>query len=366
MSSFPVRPPRRFSLSRVLTAAVGVAASAGVCLAAASLLPALDLTSWTQFDPDNDWNVSFPTATSLRMTEQVTSSSVHPGWVVSDFNLAPVVTVEFDLGVTAGTSDDDLIGFGFSWLDGSHSWLMDWKKNTQTFNWGQPVPVNDDVAEQGLKIKRINGSYSWDGLWGGQDGLGVSTIAGPAGGAWVAGTVYHFVMNLSPGHIVVTRNGVGLFDVVDPSYPGGVGAIACYGFSQGNINLSNVCITPAPWFKLGLGKVGSAGVPQLSGNGTLSDGSLNEIVLTNAAPSAPATLIFGLSAINAPFKGGTMVPQPLLTLALGTSGAGSLNLPFTWPAGVPAGVPIYFQYWIQDAGATHGLSASNGLKGVSQ
>jgi len=356
---------RRSTLARVLGATLGVAASAGVCLAAASLLPALDLTSWTQFDPDNDWNVSFPTPTSLRMTEQVTSSAVHPGWVVSDFNLAPVVTVEFDLSVSAGTGDDDLIGFGFSWLDGAHSYLLDWKKSAQSFNWGQTVVINDDLAEQGLKIKRINGSYTWDGLWGGQDGIGVSTIAGPAGGAWVAGTVYHFVMNLSPGHIVVTRDGVGLFDVLDPSYPGGVGAITSYGFSQGNINLSAVCITPAPWFNLGLGKVGISGVPQLSGSGTLAANSLNQITLANAAPSSPATLVFGLSAINAPFKGGTMVPQPFLTVPLGTNALGAVTLPFAWPANVPAGLAIYFQYWIQDGAATLGYSASNGLKGVS-
>jgi Thrombospondin C-terminal region len=356
---------RRSPLGRVLGAALGVTISAGVCLAAASVLPALDLTNWTEFDPDSNWNVSFPTATSLSMTETAVSSSVHPGWVVSDFNLAPVVQVEFDLSVSAGTGDDDFIGLGFSYLDGSHSWLMDWKKTAETFNWGQPVAINDDLAEQGLKIKRINGSYTWDGLWGGQDGLGVSTIAGPTGGGWVAGTVYHFVMLLSPGRICVMRDGVGIFDLLDPSYPGGVGAITSYGFSQGNINLADIRITPAPWFNLGHGKAGLSGLPQLSGSGPMSDNSLNQITLVHAAPSSPATLVFGLSAINAPFKGGMLVPQPLLLVPLGTNALGAVSLPFTWPAGVPAGLSAYFQYWIQDGSATFGYSSSNGLKGVS-
>jgi hypothetical protein len=40
-------------------------------------------------------------------------------------------------------------------------------------------------------------------------------------------------------------------------------------------------------------------------------------------------------------------------------------LPFVWPAGVPAGTALYFQIWVSDPSAPAGLSASNGLKGVS-
>lgn len=213
--------------------------------------PTLDLTGWTLFDPDNDWALSNPTPTSVRLTEQDTSPEVHPGWGVSDFTLAATVTIQFDLSVTSSGGDDDFIGLGFSYLDGDHSYLLDWKRATQTFNWGDVVVINDDTAEQGLKIKRINGSYTWDGLWGGTDGLGVTTIAGPTGGAWVAGTVYHFIVELSPGHIVVTRDGLPLFNVADPSYPGGQGAIAIYGFSQNNLVLSEFCITPPPTVCLG-------------------------------------------------------------------------------------------------------------------
>lgn len=208
--------------------------------------PPLDLTGWTEFDPDGNWSASNPTPISVRLDETKGSSVVHPGWVVSDFILAATSTIEFDLSVAAGAGDDDLIGFGFSWIDGSHSYLLDWKKATQSFNWGQTVVINDDVAEAGLKIKRINGSYTWDGMWGGTDGIGVSTVAGPVGAGWVAGTVYHFVVELAPGHIVVTRDGIVQFDVLNAEYPGGVGAIALYGFSQDNLLLANVCITPPP------------------------------------------------------------------------------------------------------------------------
>ena len=208
--------------------------------------PSLVLTGWSLFDPDNDWAASNPTPTSVRLDEQVGSATVHPGWVVSDFTVAATATIEFDISVVIAAGDDDFMGFGFSYLDGANSYLMDWKRGTQNFNWGQPAVINDDIAEQGLKIKRINGSYTWDGLWGGTDGIGVSTIAGPTGGPWVAGTVYHFVMTLSPGQIVVTRDGLPLFNITDRNYPGAQGSIAVYGFSQDNILLSNVCITPLP------------------------------------------------------------------------------------------------------------------------
>lgn len=208
--------------------------------------PPIDLTGWTLFDPDNDWAVSNPVPTAVRLDEQVSSPSVHPGWAISDFTLAATCTIEFDLMVTAGTLDDDFIGFGFSFVSAANSYLLDWKRQTQTFNWGQAVLINDDVAEQGLKIKRIDGGYTWDGLWGGTDGMGVSTIAGPTGGGWAPGTTYHFVIELAPGQIKVTRDGMPIFDVSDPSYLGGTGSIAAYGFSQDNIVLSNVCITPTP------------------------------------------------------------------------------------------------------------------------
>jgi Thrombospondin C-terminal region len=266
-----------------LSALLALVSAASPAVAAPTCPPPLTLSGWTLFDPDNNWVGSHPTPTSARLDEQDASASVHPGWFVSDFNVAATAVIEFDLSVQAGSSDDDLIGLGFSFLDGAHSYLLDWKKNTQAFNWGQPVAVNDDTAEQGLKIKRIDGAYSWDGLWGGSDGQGVSTIAGPAGGGWVAGTVYHFVLSLSPGQIVVTRDGAPLFDVTDASYPGGQGAIALYGFSQDNIILSNVCVTPTPTACQGdldgnssvdasdlailLGAWGSAGA-DLTGDGT--------------------------------------------------------------------------------------------------
>jgi hypothetical protein len=232
----------------------------------------LDLTGWTEYDPDDDWVPSNPSPTSVRLDENVSSPSVHPGWIVSDFTLASTCTISFDLLIDNAAGDDDFMGFGFSWSQPSpdvvHSYLLDWKKNAQSFNWGDKVLVNDDLAEAGMKIKRINGSYTWDGLWGGSDGLGVTTIAGPVAGGWNAGTTYHFEMTLEPGRITVTRDGAPIFDVLDATFAGGAGSIAVYGFSQDNITLSNVFVTPAP----------SACVGDFDGNGTVDGSDLGTLL----------------------------------------------------------------------------------------
>jgi hypothetical protein len=122
---------------------------------------------------------------------------------------------------------------------------------------------------------------------------------------------------------------------------------------------------PQVWFDLGLGKTGTNGVPLLAGTGPLSPNSVNQLDLTSGPPSSTATLVFGLSAINAPFKGGVLVPAPLLLIALPTTPDGAMSLPFVFPAGIPPGFPLYFQFWNSDTGATFNLSASNGLEGIT-
>ncbi|MFO0872412.1 MAG: GC-type dockerin domain-anchored protein [Phycisphaerales bacterium] len=258
-------------------------ASMGITIASLSASaalgsPPLELTGWTLFDPGMDWVYSNPTPTSGRIDEAVASSNVNAAWVVSDFSNGPTATITFTLQVAAGSGDDDLIGFVFAYENSDNFYLLDWKKATQTFNWGDPVLINDDTAEQGLKIKRIAGGWTLDGLWGGQDGIGVATIAGPTGGQWLAGTAYDFELALSPGHIVVTRNGSPLFDVLDAGFAGATGGIGFYGFSQDNIILSNVCVMPAP-----------GGCPaDINGDGTVDGGDLGLLLAAFGGGSVAA------------------------------------------------------------------------------
>lgn len=51
-------------------------------------------------------------------------------------------------------------------------------------------------------------------------------------------------------------------------------------------------------------------------------------------------------------------------LPLPTSATGELDLAFTWLGG-PAGLDIYWQYWIQDPGGPVAFSASNAVQGTT-
>ena len=118
------------------------------------------------------------------------------------------------------------------------------------------------------------------------------------------------------------------------------------------------------WTDLGQGLPGSAGQPVLVGTGPLVGGTPVTLALSLAASSSPVTLVVGFSLLQAPFKGGTLVPFPnLLIGGLVTGAGGGLVLSTTWPNGVPAGTSLYFQDWIADP--LTGFSASNGLQATT-
>lgn len=119
------------------------------------------------------------------------------------------------------------------------------------------------------------------------------------------------------------------------------------------------------WQNLGQGIPGSNGVPTLSGSGPLTPGSVISLALVHARPFAPVTLVAGIELLNAPFKGGVMVPSPALMLGFSTDGLGSMALAAPWPSGVPSRFTIYLQAWIVDAAAPKGLASSNGLAGTT-
>lgn len=111
--------------------------------------------------------------------------------------------------------------------------------------------------------------------------------------------------------------------------------------------------------------------PVLSVCGTLNDKSLlrlNLSVENLAGANLVATLIVGLSQIDAPFKGGVMVPNPdvLVTGLTFNVPAAPLDathqLTVIYPSGVPSGTSIYVQDWVQVTGlGSPLLLASNGV-----
>jgi hypothetical protein len=135
------------------------------------------------------------------------------------------------------------------------------------------------------------------------------------------------------------------------------------GTANGAQVTESLMIAPTPWTKIGGALGGSFGLPLLEAGGPATGGSAGALSLRRAPPSILATLFVGLSAGNAPFKQGVLVPfPPLLTLYMPTNALGELLVTFTWPGGVPSSTNIYFQAWMPDAGGPAGLSATNGLR----
>ena len=149
-------------------------------------------------------------------------------------------------------------------------------------------------------------------------------------------------------------------DALFPITPGAFDAI---------LNVNDACafkLAFEAWSSLGQGLAGIAGVPMLDGTGTLQPGSAGSLTLGGGAPSAPAYLLAGLNQLNAAFKGGTLVPDPLIILPRPTQPDGTFIAPWLhWPNGLPAGTTLYFQAWVSDGAAVAGFSASNALVAVT-
>lgn len=119
-----------------------------------------------------------------------------------------------------------------------------------------------------------------------------------------------------------------------------------------------------PWTDAGGALPGTLGAPVLSAVGSLCGGEPVALQLSNALPGSASTLVLGLSLLNAPFKGGLMVPRPdVLVVALPIDAQGELLLSTQWPPAIPSGLQFWMQHWIVDAGGPAGLSASNALRG---
>lgn len=358
--------------------------SALAVLAAAPALAQLHVTGWTLVDPYNRWSTVNPVATLCRMEETASSGVVGPGWVVSPFSLPS--TASFSVTVRPlQNGDDDLLGIAFSYQSSTQHVLLDWKRATQSFNWGDPVVVNDDVAELGMKVKKIAGSFTRDGLWGGTDGLGVSTLAGPLAPGWAHNTAYVFEFDLTPGRVVIRRDGVQIFDVSDAAIT--AGAIAFYSFSQDNVEFSNVSIAPSgPFVYCTAGTSSNGCVPAIGASGTPSLAASSGYTLgaSSIEGQKQGLFFYGVSgAAIAPWAPNSnsylCVKSPTQRMAAQNSGgvAGQCNGAFAqdWLAflnanplslGAPfvPGIPVNAQAWYRDPAAAKTTNLSNALEFV--
>ncbi len=129
------------------------------------------------------------------------------------------------------------------------------------------------------------------------------------------------------------------------------------------------CYEHSAWRNLGSSLSGIAGAPVLVGHGPLVRNTVAQIVVTNVAPGAGGFLLGGTHALNAPFKGGSVVPDPY---SLGgfawpvlADASGALSVDDRWPPGTHSGFTIYLQVWMVDPSAPLGVQASNAVLGVT-
>lgn len=127
-----------------------------------------------------------------------------------------------------------------------------------------------------------------------------------------------------------------------------------------------LAVQAAPWIDLGEALPGSTGVPLLEGEGSLEAGSAFNLRITQGLPFGQATLVFGLSPANAPFKGGTMVPHPdIVHSGLVLDATGTLELPDFLPPDIESGTTVIYQVWLDDVGAEQGLASTNALSATA-
>jgi len=122
---------------------------------------------------------------------------------------------------------------------------------------------------------------------------------------------------------------------------------------------------PSPWTDLGHALSGEAGLPELTGAGAPAPGATLVLHLAQGRPGAAALFVAGFERVDAPFKGGVMVPQPQIVVSgLPLDAQGALTAATTLPdlpgVSLPALV-LHMQFWIADDTVAGGFSASNGL-----
>jgi uncharacterized membrane protein len=114
------------------------------------------------------------------------------------------------------------------------------------------------------------------------------------------------------------------------------------------------------WANQGGGTPGINGVPTLSGAGTLTPGSTASLSLDNAPASTLMLAWLSFTSVPQNFFGGTIYATPFNNQFLfSSSPTGTFSASTAWPAGVPAGTEVWFQFILSDPSVTDGLTLSN-------
>jgi len=128
------------------------------------------------------------------------------------------------------------------------------------------------------------------------------------------------------------------------------------------VTLNATYPTGGPLLDLGHQLEHGPGWPILIATGSFVGGEAVGLDLYRAGSNQAVFLVIGFSLLEAPFKGGTMVPTPqLIAGPWMASGLGELHLSGHWPNGVPSGFPVVLQCWISAPPSPADFGASSGV-----
>ena len=220
----------------------------------------------------------------------------------------------------------------------------------------------------GEVLRTTNGGETWtkQTVPPGYGNVVLEVRAIGANTAWITGM---------KGYAAYTTNGGETWtkEVVDPGIQGS--SLECAHFLDlGNgwvgsnyvYPTGGVYLRSTPWSDLGQGLAGSQGVPSLSGSGVVWPGSQITLTTTNGLSSTPGFLVLGLSRLDLPLVGGTLVPFPSAVLSAPTDVFGASTTSFPWPPGTPPGTQVFAQHWLLDPAGPQGYAATNALQATQQ
>ncbi|MCB9898994.1 MAG: FG-GAP repeat protein [Planctomycetes bacterium] len=117
-----------------------------------------------------------------------------------------------------------------------------------------------------------------------------------------------------------------------------------------------------PWGVASNGVTGTCGVPLAKGRGGLLPGTQVTITLEDVPAYADVILVSGTSTVVDPSHG-VLGPTPdVVVSGLSADANGELEYEFTWPSGASTGDVFFYQWRVDDSGASNGESLSNTIK----
>jgi hypothetical protein len=135
------------------------------------------------------------------------------------------------------------------------------------------------------------------------------------------------------------------------------------GSSSGSINVFSGF---EPWTNLGGSTTGINGNPLLVMGGSLAGFTNLDFDVSQAAPTALMFVFISFSSTPASAVGGTLFTVPIDAKVLLISDAlGGFSASLPLGAAGPSGIPSWWQVVVQDASNPHGITLSNGVKGVT-